>query len=156
MMRLIGSKEYEHVWRDAAWTSCPFCLLLWNNSMTDKVIPIGTILYRGADLTQGQIAFSEKYAQSAERLVRSFQSRTAVVTFDDTLFIMNVKHDFATDLKLYSAYPLEDEELTSSGACFTVERVFFDEIIGKGVIDLHRFQQYRRQSRHFYLMKFPI
>ena len=163
MMRLIGSKEYEHVWRDAARTLGPFCLLLWDNPMSDKAIPVGTILYRGADLTPDQIAFYEKDAQSAERPVRSFQSfvscsrnRAAAVKFGETLFIMNVKHAFATDLKLYSAYPLEDEELISPGACFTVERVYFDNVIGKRVIDLHLFQQYRRKSTHLYLFKFSI
>ena len=151
-MRLVGSKEHEHVWRDTARTLGPFCLLLWDNPMNDKAIQTGTILYRGADLTSEQLAMYEKDCAAQPKPVRSFQSfvscsrnRAMAAGFGDTLFIMNVKHAFAVDLKPYSEYQNEDEELISPGVCFTIERIYFDKIIERRVIDLHLFQQYRRK-----------
>lgn len=151
-MRLIGDKTYERDWRDKAKTLGPFCLLLWDNPTTDKTIERGTILYRGAKLSDELIAIFMRDCSKKERQVHSFQSfvscsrlQAQAEQFGNVLFIMNVKHAFSVDLALYSKYPEEEEVLISPGVCFTVDRVYYDKRREKHVIDLFLIQQYRRK-----------
>ena len=156
VMRLIGDKDYEGDWRDKARTLGPFCLLLWDNPTTDRIVPRGTTLYRGANLSDELISILQKDGEEEEKVVRSFQAFTScsrnrikAEPFGNVLFIMHVKHAFSVDLKPYSQYPDEEEELISPGICFTVDGVQFDEHKNKYVVDLSLVQQYRRKLSHF-------
>ena len=152
-MRLIGNQEQEEEWRNSAHTLGPFCLLLWDNPATSKSITRGTTLYRGANLSDQLISTFTDDCVKRETPVRSFQSftscsrnRARAEPFGNVLFIMKVKHAFSVDLKPYSRYPDEEEELISPGVCFTVHRVVFDAHKNKYVINLTLTQQYRRKS----------
>ena len=164
IMRLIGDKDYEEDWRDRARTLGPFCLLLWDNPTTEKTVPRGTILYRGANLSDELISLLKEDGEEEVKPVRSFQAftscsrnRTKAEPFGNVLFIMHVKHAFSVDLKPYSQYPDEEEELVSPGVCFTVDHVQFDEDKKKYLVDLNLLQQYRRRSTDFLLyIKFCV
>jgi len=54
-MRLIGSEQHEQVWRSKIRTLGPFCLLLWDNPFNTQLTKPGTILYRGAKLSDDLI-----------------------------------------------------------------------------------------------------
>lgn len=158
-MRLIGDNDYEEDWRDKARTLGPFCLLLWDNPTTDKTIPRGTVLYRGAHLSDEFIDMFKKDSSQKKKPVRSFQSftscsrkRAKAEPFGNALFIMTVKHAFSVDLKPYSQYPDEEEELVSPGVCFFVDHVQFDQQIKKYVIDLSLTQQFGRKLIIFFYM----
>lgn len=157
VMRLIGDKDYENVWRDKARTLGPFCLLLWDNPNSDKPIPRGTVLYRGANLSEQLISIFKEECWGQEKPMRSFPSfssctrnRKKAEEFGNVLFIMNAKHVFSVDLKPFSHYPDEEEELVSPGVCFTVDRVEFDGRRQKYLIDLTLTQQYRRKLPHIF------
>lgn len=157
VMRLIGDKDYEGDWRDKIQTLGPFCLLLWDNPTTHRTVSRGTTLYRGANLSDELISLLKEDGEQEEKTVRSFQAftscsrnRTKAEPFGNVLFIMHVKHVFGVDLKPYSQYPDEEEELISPGVCFTVDHVQFDEHMKKYVVDLSLVQQYRRKSTYFF------
>ncbi|CAF4582762.1 unnamed protein product, partial [Rotaria sp. Silwood2] len=149
-MRLIGDKKYEQIWRDKVPTLGPFCLLLWDNPFDNKTANRGTTLYRGANLSDELISSFKEDCSKKDKPVRSFQSftscsreRTAAEPFGNVLFILNVKHAFTVDLKPFSEYPHEEEELLSPGVCFTVDRVESGKQKNKYVIYLNLIQQYR-------------
>ena len=151
-MRLIGDEEYEEEWRKRAETLGPFCLLLWDNPVTNKTIARGTTLYRGANLSDQLISTFIEDCAKKEKSMHSFQSftscsrnRAKADPFGNVLFIMKMKHAFTVDLKPYSQYADEEEELVSPGVCFTVDRVGFDTYKEKYVIHLTLAQQYRRK-----------
>jgi hypothetical protein len=151
-MRLIGNEEHEQVWRDKVRTLGPFCLLLWDNPFDDKTTERGTILYRGAKLSEEQISSFKNDCSKEDKPSRSFPSftscsrnRAKAETFGNVLFIMKVKHAFTVDLKPFSEYPNEEEELLSPGVCITVDRVEFDQHKKKYEIYLELVQQYRRE-----------
>jgi hypothetical protein len=151
IMRLIGSKEHEEVWRNKVRTLGPFCLLLWDNPTNYTATKKGTIFYRGAKLLKEQISSFEDDCSKEKKPLRSFPSftscsrnRAKAEPFGNVLFIMTVKHAFTVDLKPFSEYPDEEEELLSPGVCFTVDRVerhFFK----KHEIYLTLVQQHRRK-----------
>ncbi|UJR12417.1 hypothetical protein I4U23_016593 [Adineta vaga] len=153
-MRLIGDQEYEQTWRDKVRTLGPFCLLLWDNPSNYQSTQNGTILYRGAALSDELISIFKEDYLIEDKPVRSFQSftsctrdRAVAEMFGNVLFIMTVKHAFAVDLKPFSKYPDEEEELVSPGVCFTINRVEYDQHENKHVIYLELVQQYRQIDR---------
>jgi hypothetical protein len=146
IMRLVGSEEHEQVWRNKVRTLGPFCLLLWDNPTNYKTTKEGTIFYRGATLTEQQISSFKDDCLKEKKPFRSFPSftscsrnRTKAEAFGNVLFIMTVKHAFTVDLKPFSEYPDEEEELLSPGICFTVDHVEKHEIY------LTLVQQHRRK-----------
>ncbi|CAF1467888.1 unnamed protein product, partial [Rotaria sordida] len=152
-MRLIGDKDYEQDWRDKVPTLGPFCLLLWDNPASYKTTKQGTILYRGAKLSDELVSMFKEDCKKKRKNkpIRSFQSFTScsrdsavAEMYGNTLFIMTIKHAFSVDLKACSQYPDEEEELVSPGVCFTVERVEFDQEKDKYVIYLELIQQYNQ------------
>ncbi|CAF4286101.1 unnamed protein product [Rotaria sp. Silwood2] len=149
-MRLIGSKEHEQEWRSKIPTLGPFCLLLWDNPFNDKTTKRGTVIYRGAKLTDDLILAFKYDCSKEDKPLRSFQSftscsrnRAKAEPFGNVLFIMTVKHAFSVDLKQFSKYPNEEEELILPGVCFTVDRVEFDKKKKKHLIYLNLVQQFR-------------
>jgi hypothetical protein len=150
IMRLIGSKEHEEVWRNKVRTLGPFCLLLWDNPTNYKTTDSGTIFYCGAILTEEQIFTFKDDCSKGKEPFRSFPSftscsrnRVKAEPFGNVLFIMTVKHAFTVDLKPFSEYPDEEEELLSPGVCFIVDRVEKHE--KKHEIYLKLVQQHRRK-----------
>jgi hypothetical protein len=130
IMRLIGDEEHEQEWRNKVHTLGPFCLLLWDNPSNYKTTKRGTIFYRGATLTAEQISSFKDDCSKKKKPFRSFpsftscsRSRAKAEPFGNVLFIMTVKHAFTVDLKPFSEYPDEEEELLSPSVCFTVDRV---------------------------------
>ncbi|UJR24429.1 hypothetical protein I4U23_005805 [Adineta vaga] len=151
-MRLIGSKQHEQEWRDKIHTLGPFCLLLWDNPSNYKTTERGAIFYRGGNLSQEQILLFKNDSSKSiyEKPMRSFPSftscsrnRSKAEKFGNVLFIMTVKHAFTVDLKPFSKYPDEEEELLSPGVCFTVDRL--EKINKKHLIYLTLIQQYSRK-----------
>jgi len=162
-MRLIGDKEYEQDWRDKARTLGPFCLLLWDNPSSDQTTKRGTKLYRGANLSNELISTFKDDCSKEDKPVRSFQSFTScsrnrdkAELFGNVLFIMTVRHAFSVDLKSFSQYPGEEEELVSPGVCFTVDRVEFDKHKKKYVIYLNLVQQLNRELIYSFYIRFYI
>ena len=132
-MRLIGSGEHEQIWRNRVRTLGPFCFLLWDNPFGDKTTERGTVLYRGAKFSEQEISAFKDDCSKASKPSRSFPSftscsrnRAKAELFGNVLFIMTVKHAFSVDLKPFSEYPDEEEELLSPGVCFTVDYVEFN------------------------------
>ena len=151
-MRLIGSKEHEQEWRNNILTLGPFCLLLWDNPFGNKATKLGTIFYRGANLSDQLISIFKDDCSKQDKKKRSFpaftscsRNETKARKFGNVLFIMTVKHAFTVDIAPFSKYPDEEEELLSPGVCFTVERVEFNKNQNKHVIDLNLIQQYSRK-----------
>lgn len=149
-MRLIGSKEHEHIWRSRVRTLGPFCLLLWDNPFSNKTTARGTILYRGANLTEKHISSFKKECSQKDRPQHSFQSfiscsrnRIKAEPFGNVLFIMTIKHAFSMDIQSYSEYSDEEEEIISPGVCFTIDRV--EELAGRHLVYLNLVQQYNSE-----------
>lgn len=147
IMRLIGSKKHENIWRNKLETLGPFCLLLWDNPFSNKTTERGTILYRGAKLDKKQLTAFRKECSKKDKPQHSFQSflscsrnRSVAEMFGNVLFIMTVKHAFSVDLQPYSAYNNEEEELLFPGVCFTIDRV--EQTDDKHVVYLNLIQQY--------------
>ena len=162
-MRLIGSKEHEHEWRNNIHTLGPFCLLLWDNPFGDKTTKRGTIFYRGAKLSDLLISIFKEDCSKEDKEKRSFpaftscsRNRKKAEKFGNVLFIMTVKHAFTVDIAPFSEYPHEEEELLSPGVCFTVERVEYDEYNKKHQIHLNLIQQYSRKLIYFFIRIFPV
>ena len=162
-MRLIGSEEHEEIWRNRVRTLGPFCLLLWDNPFGDKTTERGTLLYRGATLSEQQISAFKDDCSKVSKPSRSFPSftscsrnRAKAEPFGNVLFIMTVNHAFSVDLEPFSEYPNEEEELLSPGVCFTVDRVEFNEEKKKHEIYLSLVQQYRREYTHSFYIRFCI
>jgi hypothetical protein len=150
-MQLIGSKVR---------TLGPFSLLLWDNSSNYKPAEAGTILYRGAYLTDEVVSSFKDDCLQEDRPMRSFPSFTScsrlqkkVEEFGNVLFIMNIKHAFTVDIKPFSEYPDEEEELLSPGVCFIVVDVI-EKSKNKYWIYIDLIQQHARKSIHFSLIHF--
>ncbi|CAF1357819.1 unnamed protein product [Rotaria sordida] len=151
VMRLVGDKEQEQVWRSKIRTLGPFCLLLWDDPFNTKLTTNKT-LYRGANLTPKQIAKYEEMAKDKEAF-GSFQAYTSctrnpvVAEFfsGNVLFIMEVVMAFIADLSPLSNYTAEEEELVTPGVCFRVKSVEFDSTKNKHLIHLQLRQRFSRK-----------
>jgi len=156
-MRLIGSDEHEQVWRSELCTLGPFCLLLWDNPSISRSTMPGTILYRGAYLSDDLITlFKDDYSKDPKP-IRSFQAFTSCTRnrsvaeqfrSANVLFIMRVRIAFSANLSSLSEYPNEEEELLWPGVCFTIERMEFDNDTNKHLIFLTL--QHRHASKSLY------
>lgn len=171
-MRWIGSEKHEKVWQSKIRTFGPFCLLLWDNPFNDKPNTKMT-LYRGANLTDEQIATYIDYSQRPNEY-RSFQAFTscsrnravAEMYSVNALFIMKVLFAFTADLSSLSQYPDEEEELITPGVCFSVQSVEFDENTNKQLIFIQLRQRFGGEYEQFFhhppcdlkkvLLKVPI
>ena len=152
-MRLIGDGEHEQVWRSKIRTLGPFCLLLWDDP-SNKKMKTKTTLYRGAKLTDDQIATYNDMAKRPDEH-RSFQAFTScsrnrekAEQFGNALFIMEVLFAFTADLSPMSQYSDEEEELVTPGVCFSVKRVEFDNKTKKHLIYLMLRQRF--SSKYHY------
>ncbi|CAF0757649.1 unnamed protein product [Adineta steineri] len=146
-MRLVGTKQKEHMWRDTVRTLGPFCLLLWDDPY-NRTKKEGIELFRGTNLKPEQIAAYKKMAGNEEEY-GSFQgfsscsrNREKAEGFGNTLFIMKVLYAFTTDISKLSEYPDEEEELVTPGVCFRVERVEEVSKTGKYLIYLQLTQRF--------------
>ncbi|CAF1387769.1 unnamed protein product [Adineta steineri] len=146
-MRLVGSKEDEHIWRHTLQTLGPFCLLLWDDPYNIKV-KTNIELYRGANLKLEQIVAYKKMAGN-EKEYGSFQgfsscsrNRGKAERFGNTLLIMKVLYAFTADISRLSEYPNEEEELVTPGVCFRVLSVYEDSETGKNFIYLELRQRF--------------
>ena len=157
--RLIGSNDHEKVWRRKVRTLGPFCLLLWDNPFNKK-LKTNMTLYRGAKLTDDQIAIYKNMAGDLEEY-RSFQSFTScsrnpqmAENFQNAnvLFVMEVLFAFTVDVSIISQYPHEEEELITPGVGFNVQRVEFDNDTKKHVIYL----QLRQRFSGKYIVFFTV
>ncbi|CAF0978381.1 unnamed protein product [Rotaria sordida] len=130
-MRLVGDKEQEEVWRSKVRTLGPFCLLLWDDPFNTKVTTKKT-LYRGATLTEEQIAAYAKMAKddmdygSFQAYTSCSRNRDVAEQFGNTLFIMQVKFAFIADLSPLSDFSAEEEELITPGVSFRVLSIKLD------------------------------
>ena len=147
MMQLIGDEEHENIWRSKFPTLGPFCLLLWDDPFDTKM-KTKTTLYRGANLSEEQLATYEKMATNPKEY-RSFQAFTScsrnrkkVNKIGNTLFIMNILSAFIADISALSEYPDEEEELVIPGVCFNVQGVEFDKKAKKYLIYLRLRQRF--------------
>jgi hypothetical protein len=140
-MRSIGSTEHEPIWRSKIHTLGPFCLLLWDNPFNEKP-NTNKLVYRGATLTNGQIATYENLSKrtdehgSFQAFTSCSRNRQKAESMGNVLFIMKVQLAFTADLKRVSAFPDEEEELVSPGICFSVESVVYDKQTKKHLIYL--------------------
>lgn len=153
-MRGIGDDETEHIWRSKIGTLGPFCFLLWDcpfkNRLTKKIV-----IYRGAKLETEQI---DTYKKMSEHLheYRSFQAftscsrnRNQAERFGNVLFIMEIQRAFTVDMKDFSEFPEEEEELITPGVCFSVQKIGFDKDKNKDLIYLTLTQRFNRKYDSF-------
>lgn len=159
IMRFIGNKEHENTWTSKVSTLGPFALLLWDNPSVSLPTPPGTTLYRGANLVEQVIEGFIQDLSSEDKPMHSFPSftscsrlRSEAERFGNVLFIMNIKHAFTVDLKPFSKYPYEEEQLLSPGSCFIVQRVEkFDG--NKCHVHVDVIQQHRRLFHCVFLFR---
>ncbi|CAF3078531.1 unnamed protein product [Rotaria sp. Silwood2] len=157
-MRLVGDKDHEQVWRSKVRTLGPFCLLLWDDPF-NKNLTTNKTLYRGATLTQEQIAAYERMA--TDKAYGSFQAYTSASRNrekaenfgnSNTLFIMEVLIAFIADLSTLSEYANEEEELVTPGVCFSVKSVEFDHKKNKHLIHLQLRQRFSGKRRKCFII----
>ncbi len=153
IMRSIGSEEHEEVWRSKVRTFGPYCLLLWDNPFNSNITEPGTILYRGARLSDDLIASFKDDSLIGSNRLHSFQAftscsrnRSMAETFGNVLFIMKTRIAFTVDLSKYSDYSKEEEELLLPGVCFTIDRLEFDKDKNKHLIYLTLQQRHNSKS----------
>jgi hypothetical protein len=151
-MRLIGSEEHEQVWQSKVRTLGPFSLLLWDDPFNSKMTKPGTILYRGAQLSDDLIAQLKDDCFTHPKPLRSFQAFTSssrnpevAEMYGNVIFIMDVCLAFTMNLQPYSNFYYEEEELISPGVCFTIDRMDFDKDNKKHLIYLNL--QHRHASK---------
>ncbi|CAF3554541.1 unnamed protein product [Rotaria socialis] len=154
-MRLVGDDEYKEEWRQKVRLLGPFCLLLWDSPFSKTAAPRGKVFYRGADLNDDLISIFKDDCDKEVKPRRSFQSFTScsrqkniAKVYGNVLFIMTMKHGFTVNLKPYSKFPDEEEELIFPGVCFTIDRMKFDENAKKYYIYLSLMQQFSRTDLH--------
>ena len=89
-------------------------------------------IYRGANLKEEQIAKYEEMAKD-QNMYGSFQAftscsrnRNVAEKFGNALFIMDLVVAFTADLREFSEYSSEEEELVMPGVCFRVTKVEYD------------------------------
>lgn len=152
-MRLIGSEEHEHVWRNKVRTLGPFSVLLWDNPVSSKMTKPGAMLYRGVELSDDFINQLNDDCFTDPKSVRSFQAftsssrnREVAEFYGNAIFIMEVRLAFTVDLELHSNFPDEEEELISPGVCFTIDRMEFDKNQEKHLIYLTLQQRHASES----------
>ncbi|CAF3532252.1 unnamed protein product [Rotaria socialis] len=155
IMRLIGSEQHEQVWRSKIRTLGPFCLLLWDNPFNRKLTKPGTILYRGAKLSDDLIALFKDDCSKDPRPWHSFQAFTSCTrnpsvaeNFGNVLFIMKICLAFTVDLTELSKYSYEEEELLFPGVSFTVDIMEFDKKKNKHLIYLTLQQRHDKAEQH--------
>ena len=130
-MRLVVDQEHNDAWKSKVPTLGPFCLLLWDDPMNQKV-KTDKIVYRGANLNPEQIAKYEEMAKDQD-MYGSFQAFTScsrnrkkAEEIGNVLFIMDLLVAFTADLAEVGNYPDEEAELVMPGVCFRVTKVEYD------------------------------
>ncbi|CAM4913261.1 unnamed protein product [Rotaria socialis] len=153
IMGSIGSEQHEQVWRSKIRTWGPFCLLLWDNPFNGKITKPGTILYRGATLSDDSIASFQEDCTADPKPWRSFQSftsstrnRNVAEQFGNALFVMKTRLAFTIDLSELSEYFHEQEELIYPGVSFKINRMEFDKDKNKHLIYLNLQQRHDSKS----------
>ncbi|CAF1120988.1 unnamed protein product [Didymodactylos carnosus] len=133
-MRSIGSEEHETIWRSKLHTLGSFCLLLWDNPFNSESAKPGTILYRGTQLSDDLISSFKDDCSKNPKPSHSFQAftsctrdRNVAEMFGNTILIMKVGLAFTVDLKTYSNFPDEEEELLFPGVYFTIDQMKVEE-----------------------------
>ncbi|CAM4983626.1 unnamed protein product [Rotaria socialis] len=141
MMKSVGDKEQEKIWKNKVPILGPFCLLLMDNPFK-KETNEKNIIYRGANMVAEQIGQYEEMAKD-KNSYKSFQvytsctrSRKKAKALGNTLFIMEVLTGSVIDLSPYSKYPKEEEELIPPGVCFHVKSAEFDRKKNRYTINL--------------------
>lgn len=161
IMQLLGSKDQEEVWRSKIGTLGPFCLLLWDNPFDRKMTNPGTILYRGAQLSDDSIQTLKTNCWKEPKLLHSFQSfisctriRNIIENFNNvnTLIIMELQVAFTVDLSKLSEYPREEEVLLFPGVSFSINKVEFDQEKNKHLIYLILQQRHTSKSIYWVLL----
>ncbi|CAF3921018.1 unnamed protein product [Rotaria sp. Silwood1] len=154
-MRLIGSEEHEQIWRSKLRTLGPFCLLLWDNPFNRKMTKPGTIIYRGAQLSDALINSFKDDCSKDPKPKHSFQGFTSCTRnqnvaelFGNVLFIMQTRVAFTVDLQPLSRYSYEEEELLFPGVCFEIDRIDFDTDKNKHLIYLSLQQRHNKPDLH--------
>jgi len=150
-MRFIGSEQHEQIWRSKISTLGPFCLFLWDNPLNNKITKPGTILYRGARLSDDLIASFIDDCSKDVRPWHSFQAFTSCTRnrkvaeiYGNALFIMKTKIAFTVNIQTISQFTQEEEELLFPGVSFTVDHVEVEHDTKKHLIYLTL--QQRRNS----------
>lgn len=135
-MRWIGNEERKSDWENGVKTLGPFCLLLWDNPFNSHMTKPETILYRGAALSKNYVAAFKNSLSKDSGALHSFQAFTSctrdrnvaeMFVGSGVLFIMRVKLAFTADLKPYSQFPDEEEELLYPGVCFRIDHFGYDD-----------------------------
>jgi hypothetical protein len=155
VMRLVGNNEDQQIWRNKLRTLGPFCLLLWDDPINDK-LTMGITLYRGASLNEEHIAAYRDMTTRPDEY-RSFQAftstsrnRAKAEQFGNSLFVMKIIFAFIADMTPLSQYADEEEELISPGACFQVERMEFDRKTNKHIIYLTIMQRFSSEYEQLF------
>jgi hypothetical protein len=150
-MRCIGTRVDEQDWQSKIRTLGPFCLLLWDDPINQRM-KTKTTLYRGVQLNPEEIAIYKNLAKDSYEY-RSFQAftscsrnRVAAARFGNTLFIIKVSFAFISDISSFSKYGNEEEEVVTPGACFSVQDFQFDYTTNKHLITLELRQRW--SSKH--------
>ena len=148
IMRLIGDKAHENLWRSKLETLGPFAFLLFYYISSENVTHrTGATVYRGAQLSEEMISEYQRAAQSDD-CRRSFQAFTScsrnrmkAEQFGNVLFIIEAEtrtsyRTLNMDISRLSAYPDEEEVLIRPGRAFRIESVEFDKKTKKHLIHL--------------------
>ncbi|CAM2701708.1 unnamed protein product [Rotaria socialis] len=161
------NKDAKEVWKCCAYLYSLESFLyktlnetmrLWDDPITKKATTEAEkiTVYRGAKLTPTQIDSYRDICQQPEKY-GSFQAFTSTSRKNDigdhcpdwnVLFIMEITFAFTANIRQYSAFPEEEEELIFPGVCFTVERMDFDEIKRLHLIYLKLRQRFNKSALH--------
>lgn len=148
-MRLVGNPQYEREWQGKVETLGPFCLLLWDNPLNSEMLKPRTILYRGAQVSDGLIkSFQSECSKDPKKwhTLQGFtsctQKRDIAEQLGNVLFIMKTRTAFTIDLTQVSEYKHEEEELLLPGVSFTINRMEFDKSKNKHLVYLTLHQRH--------------
>ncbi|CAF3570771.1 unnamed protein product [Rotaria socialis] len=153
------NKDAKEVWKCCAYL---YSLESFLYKTLNKTMRLATTeaekitVYRGAKLTPTQIDSYRDICQQPEKY-GSFQAFTSTSRKNDigdhcpdwnVLFIMEITFAFTANIRQYSAFPEEEEELIFPGVCFTVERMDFDETKRLHLIYLKLRQRFNKSALH--------
>jgi hypothetical protein len=147
IMRLVGEKEHEALWKSKVPTFGPFAFLLSILKKNRKELSKSIIVYRGANLSDEHI---DKYKNAHMWLTDTYETsitynfpaftstsrnRSKAEQFGNVLFIIKLNQDDGCDVSTYSDYD-EEEVLLHPNFTYCIKSCTFDSTKQKWIINL--------------------
>jgi hypothetical protein len=147
VMRLVGEKEHEALWKSKVPTFGPFAFLLSILKKNREELGKSIIVYRGANLSDDHI---DKYKNARMWLTGTYQTsitynfpaftstsqnQRKAEEFGNVLFIITLNPDDGCDVSPYSEYD-EEEVLLHPNFKYCIKSCTFDAMKQKWIINL--------------------